>query len=411
MLGRTSSYSPRAGYGLARPGAYASRPRSLLSRALARKGALRHLDWLLILAVTALSAIGVALVWSATQPSLLSAGEDPKTYMKKQLLWAAIGLVLMFAIGLTDSRRLRAWAWAFYGAALLSLVAVLAIDADINGARAWINLPGGFQVEPSEFSKLALILAIAMVFSEARGTSRGAPGTPRIRTLLLAIAVAVPVMALVAIEPALGVALVLAAVAAVMIVLSGLRLRIIAAVAVAVGAGIAAAGGLHLLKSYQLTRFTSFLHPNANLSGAGYNAEQAKIAVGSGGLFGTGLFHGPLVAGSFVPSQQTDFIFTVAGEELGFVGSVVIVFLLGVVILRALRIASRAEDQFGMLVAAGIATWFAFQSFVNIGMTIGIMPITGLPLPFISYGGSAIFADMIAVGLLLSVRRRHPVFE
>jgi rod shape determining protein RodA len=198
---------------------------------------------------------------------------------------------------------------------------------------------------------------------------------------------------------------------AAMIVLSGMRLRIIIGLVAIVAAGVTGAGGLHLLKSYQLTRFTSFLHPAADLSGAGYNAAQAKIAVGSGGMFGQGLFHGQLVAGNFVPAQQTDFIFTVAGEELGFVGAIVIVFLLGVVIVRALRIATRADDQFGMLVAAGIAVWFAFQSFVNIGMTIGIMPITGLPLPFLSYGGSAVFADMIAIGVLQAVHRRHRLFS
>lgn len=218
-------------------------------------------------------------------------------------------------------------------------------------------------------------------------------------------------MALVVIEPALGMALVLVAVAVTMIGLSGLKLRVIGALAGIAAIVVLAAGGLHLLKSYQLTRFTSFLHPSADLNGAGYNAAQAKIAVGSGGMFGQGLFHGQLVAGNFVPAQQTDFIFTVAGEELGFVGSITIVVLLGVVIARALRIAATADDQFGMLVASGIAIWFAFQSFVNIGMTIGIMPITGLPLPFVSYGGSAVFADMIAIGILQSVHRRHPVFE
>jgi rod shape determining protein RodA len=229
--------------------------------------------------------------------------------------------------------------------------------------------------------------------------------------VLLALAGAAPLIGLVVIEPALGVALVLIVVTATMILLSGVRLRLIAALAGVVAVVIAAAGGLHLLKSYQLTRFTSFLHPSADLAGAGYNAAQAKIAVGSGGMFGQGLFHGQLVAGNYVPSQQTDFIFTVAGEELGFVGCIVIVFLLGVVIVRALRIAARADDLFGLLAASGIAMWFAFQSFVNIGMTIGIMPITGIPLPFISYGGSAIFADMIAVGLLQSVHRRRHVFD
>jgi len=406
MLGRTSpSYTVR-GYSIPRPGTFVGRPRSLLARAFARNSVLRRMDWVLVLAVTALSAIGVLLVWSATQPSLLAAGLDPHTYLKKQLLWVVIGLLLMFGVGFADYRRLRSWAPLVYGATLLGLLAVLSpLGSDINGAHAWISLPGGFQVEPSEFAKVALVLIIATVFSNRRG------GTSGLRSVLVALACAAPLLALVVIEPALGVAMVLCVVTATMIVLSGTKLRIIAALAAVVGLVVFAAGGLHLLKSYQLTRFTSFLHPSADLSGAGYNAAQAKIAVGSGGMFGTGLFHGQLVAGNFVPSQQTDFIFTVAGEELGFVGTITIVVLLGIVIVRALRIATRADDLFGMLVASGVATWFAIQSFVNIGMTIGIMPITGLPLPFVSYGGSAIFADMIAVGMLLSVRRHHSVFE
>jgi rod shape determining protein RodA len=406
MLGRSSpSYTAR-GYSAPRPGIYSARPRSLLTRAFARNSVLRHIDWLLVLVVTGLSAIGVLLVWSATQPGLIAAGEDPHTYLKKQLLWAVIGLILMFAVSFVDTRRVRSWSPAVYGATLLGLLAVLSpLGSDINGAHAWISLPGGFQVEPSEFAKIALVLIIATVFTPARG------GTPGIRSVLLALASAAPLIGLVVIEPALGVALVLIVVTATMIVLSGARLRIIAALVALVAGAVFVGAHLHVLKSYQLTRFTSFLHPSANLAGVGYNASQAKIAVGSGGMFGQGLFHGQLVAGNFVPSQQTDFIFTVAGEELGFVGTITIVVLLGIVIIRALRIATRADDLFGMLVASGIAMWFAFQSFVNIGMTIGIMPITGLPLPFVSYGGSAIFADMIAIGLLQSVHRRRRVFE
>ena len=409
MLGRTTSYTAR-GLTTPRPGGFsARRPRSLLARAFARNSPLRHMDWLLVVVVLGLSAIGTLLVWSATQPSLLAAGLDGRTYLKKQLLNVVIGLILMAGVSLVDTRQLRTWVPFFYGATLLGLLAVLSpIGSDINGAHAWISLPGGFQVEPSEFAKVALILGIASIFSRARPGVSGGPG---VRSLLTALACAAPLIGLVVIEPALGVALVLVVVTATMIVLSGLRLRIIAALTALVAVTIAAAGGLHLLKSYQLTRFTSFLHPAADLAGAGYNAAQAKIAVGSGGMFGQGLFHGRLVAGNFVPSQQTDFIFTVAGEELGFVGTIVIVFLLGVVIVRALRIATRADDLFGLLVASGIAMWFAFQSFVNIGMTIGIMPITGLPLPFVSYGGSAVFADMIAIGLLQSVHRRRTVFE
>src|SRR5712691_783715 len=409
MLGRSTSYTAR-GLTTPRPGVFSGRrPRSLLARAFARNSTLRHMDWILVVVVLGLTAIGTLLVWSATEPGLLAAGQDPRTYLKKQLLNVAIGLVLMIGVSLADTRQLRTWSPFFYGATVVALLAVLTpLGSVVNGARAWFSLPGGFQVEPNEFAKVALVLVTAMVFSRAHAAGSG---TPRVRSLLIALACAAPLIGLVVIEPALGVALVLVVVTATMIVLSGLRLRVIAVLAAIVAVTIAAAGGLHLLKSYQLTRFTSFLHPSADLAGAGYNAAQAKIAVGSGGMFGQGLFHGQLVAGNFVPSQQTDFIFTVAGEELGFVGTIVIVFLLGVVIVRALRIATRADDLFGLLVASGIAMWFAFQSFVNIGMTIGIVPITGLPLPFVSYGGSAIFADMIAIGLLQSVHRRRIIFE
>lgn len=405
MLGRSTSYTAR-GLATPRPGVFSGRSRSLLARAFDRNSPLRHMDWILIVVVAGLSAIGTLLVWSATQPELIQAGQDPRTYLKKQLLWVIIGLVLMFAVSLADTRQLKTWTPFFYGATLLALLAVLTpLGADVNGAKAWISLPGGFQVEPSEFAKVALIVMTAMIFSAARGDR------PGLRSVLLTLACAAPLIGLVVTEPALGVAMVLLIVTATMIVLSGIRLRLVAALSAVVAAAVTAAGGLHLLKSYQLTRFTSFLHPAADLAGAGYNAAQAKIAVGSGGMFGQGLFHGQLVAGNFVPSQQTDFIFTVAGEELGFAGTIAIVFGLGVVIIRALRIAARADDLFGLLVASGIAMWFTFQSFVNIGMTIGIMPITGIPLPFVSYGGSAVFADMIAIGLLQSVHRRHRVFE
>jgi rod shape determining protein RodA len=409
MAGRSTSYTAR-GLTTPRPGVFtARRPRSLLARAFARNSPLRHMDWLLIAVVLGLTAIGTLLVWSATEPGLVAAGQDGHTYLKKQLLNVVIGLFLMFGVSLVDTRQLRTWTPFVYAATVLSLVAVLTpLGLSVNGAQAWFSLPGGFQVEPSEFGKISLILTLAMIFRQGRP---GPTGAPRVRSLGLALACAAPLIGLVVIEPALGVALVLVVVTGTLIVLSGLRLRVIASLAVVIAAGIAAAGGLNLLKDYQLTRFTSFLHPSADLAGAGYNAAQAKIAVGSGGMFGQGLFHGQLVAGNFVPSQQTDFIFTVAGEELGFVGTIVIVFLIGVVIIRALRIATRADDLFGLLVASGVAIWFAFQSFVNIGMTIGIMPITGLPLPFVSYGGSAIFADMIAIGLLQSVHRRHTVFD
>src|SRR3984957_13575803 len=237
MAGRSTGYTAR-GLATPRPGALSGRSRSLLARAFARNSALRHMDWLLVLVVAALSALGVLLVWSATQPSLIAAGQDPRTYLKKQLLWVVIGLVLMFVVSLADSRQLKAWTPFFYAASVLALLAVLTpLGSDVNGAKAWISLPGGFQVEPSEFAKVALIVMTAMIFSGARG------GRPGLRAVLLALAGAAPLIGLVVIEPALGVALVLIVVTATMILLSGVRLRLIAALAGIVAVVIAAAGG------------------------------------------------------------------------------------------------------------------------------------------------------------------------
>ncbi len=353
-----------------------------------------------------LTALGALLVWAATEPVLRQAGLDPHTYLKKAALWGFLGLILMFITASIDYRRIRRWSPALYGLSLLLLLAVLVAGQSVNGAKAWIAIPGGFQVEPSEFAKLGLILSAAWLLSR-----RNLPaGRPTINDALLTFLAAAPLIALVEKEPALGVTFVLVFTLAGIIVVSGVRIFWVLAGLAAVAAGIYEVAKLHLLKSYQIDRLTSFLHPQQDLAGTGYNGFQAKIAVGSGGLHGQGLFHGTFTGGNFVPSVQTDFIFTVAGEELGFIGCAVIVAMLAFIVLRAIRAAQLADDMFGMLVASGIAVWFTFQSFVNIGMTIGIMPITGLPLPFVSYGGSAIFADMIAIGLLQSVRRHHALF-
>jgi rod shape determining protein RodA len=390
-----------------RPSAFVPKRRPLLVRAFAKGGLARSWDWLLILATCGLTAIGTVLVWAATAPQLQAAGLDPHTYLKKTIIWAAGGVILMFVTASIDYRWYRRWTPAIYGASLLLLLAVLAVGQSVNGAKAWIALPGGFQIEPSEFAKLGVVLSTAWLLSR-RPLEAGRPG---MKDVGLAALAAAPLILLVEREPALGVMLVLVVTLAGMIVISGIRLHWVGGLVAAGAAVIYAVSRLHLLKSYQLSRLTAFLHPNSNLAGAGYNGLQAKTAIGSGGLHGVGLFHGTFTGGNFVPSVSTDFIFTVAGEELGFVGCAVIVFLLAVVVIRAIRIAAVTDDMFGMLVASGVAIWFLFQSFVNVGMTIGIMPITGLPLPFISYGGSAIFADMIAIGLLQSVRRHHSLFE
>jgi rod shape determining protein RodA len=379
----------------------------LLRRLLSRQSPLRKLDYVLLLTVLALSLLGTLLVWSATQPALIASGSDPRTYLYKQLLNIGLGLIFMFTVSLLDYRQLRLYAPFLYGLSCLGLLVVLTpLGSTVNGAHSWISLVSGFQIEPSEFAKLAIILMTAMILGELRQSD----SRPRIRALALAVGCAAFPVALVVLEPDLGVVILMLVLLVGIIALSGVRLYWLGSLLAVGTLAVIAALKLHLLKAYQLGRLTSFANPAADPRGTGYSAAQAKIAIGSGGVFGQGLFHGQLVAGNFVPEQHTDFIFAVAGEELGFVGAVLLLGLLAVLLLRALRIAARADDQFGMLVAAGIAIWFAVQSFINIGMTIGIMPVTGLPLPFVSYGGSAIFADMIAIGALQAVHKHHSVF-
>jgi rod shape determining protein RodA len=313
----------------------------------------------------------------------------------------------MAGVSMLDYRQLRLYSPIVLGLSCLGLLVVLTpLGSVVNGAKSWITLPGGFQIEPSEYAKLSVILVVATIL----GVLGPGETRPRPRALLKAVGLAFVPLVLVLAEPDLGVVMLLLAILVGLVALSGVRLRWLVALLAAGALGITAAVKLHLLKAYQVSRLTSFLHPSADPRGTGYSAFQSKIAIGSGGLRGQGLFHGQLVAGGFVPEQHTDFIFAVAGEEIGFIGEMVIIGLLAVVLLRAFRIAARADDQYGMLVASGIGIWFAVQSFINIGMTIGIMPVTGLPLPFVSYGGSAIFADMIAIGCLQAVYRRRTVF-
>ena len=405
--GLPSAGSP-AGLRAARGSGPSWQPRSLPRRILASCAPLRHLDWILLAAVLGLGLIGTLLVWSATQPALLQAAADPRAYLKKQLLNIGLGLILMLVVSTLDYRQLRLYAPVVYGLSCVGLLVVLTpLGSVVNGAHSWISLPGGFQLEPSEYAKLAIILVAAMILGELRqGEER-----PRLRAVAAAVASSAVPFILVVLQPDLGVTILMVILLVGMIALSGIRLRWLAGLAVAGVTAAVAAANLHLLKSYQVSRLTSFLNPSADPRGTGYSAAQSKIAIGSGGLLGHGLFHGPLTAGNFVPEQHTDFIFSVAGEELGFAGAIAIIALLGIVFVRALRISAQADDQFGMLVAAGIAIWFAVQSFVNIGMTIGITPDTGLPLPFVSYGGSAMFADMIAIGVLQAVRRHPSVFS
>ncbi len=380
------------------------RPREVTvrERMLDRASPLRQLDWLLLFAVAALVSVGGLLIWSATRQRELALGGDPHAFLKKHILNATIGLILGTAAALIDYRALRAYAPVVYIASCLGLIAVLSpLGSTINGAHSWIVLPAGFQIQPSEFAKLAIVVGMAMLLGEKRdGESR-----PRDSDVLAVLGLCLVPMALVMLQPDLGTTMVFIFVILGVLSVAGAPARWVVGLLVA-GVIAGAFVAPHILKSYQLDRFRVVANPAAQLGGAGYNVHQALIANGSGGLFGKGLFHGTQTQGRFIPEQQTDFIFTVAGEELGLIGASLIIVLLGIVLWRGLRIASQATDTFGQLVAAGVVSWFAFQSFVNIGMTLGIMPVTGLPLPFLSYGGSSMFANLIAIGLLQNVHLR-----
>jgi len=356
----------------------------------------------LVGAVLALAVLGGLLVWSATRQRMLNAGLDPQAFLKRHVINTTLGLGLGAVAALVDYRSLRAYAPIVYVASCLGLIAVLSpLGSTINGAHSWIVVGGGFEVQPAEFAKVALIVGMAMLLGE----KRDGEDTPRDTDVLLVLAIAAVPMGMIMLQPDFGTTMVFVFVILGVLSVSGAPTRWIAGLLIAGVVGGVGLVQLGLLKDYQ-ERFTSVANPASDPRGAGYNIKQARIAIGSGGVLGKGLFHGTQTNGRFIPEQQTDFVFTVAGEELGLVGSAGLIALLGLVLFRGLRIAQKADDVFGTLVAAGVVSWFAFQSFVNIGMTLGIMPVTGLPLPFVSYGGSSMFANMIAVGLLQNVHMR-----
>jgi rod shape determining protein RodA len=372
----------------------------LRARALDRDSFIRQLDWVLVAAVSVLCVLGCALVWAAAKPQGLGS-----SYLKKDILNVLLGSSLAAVAALVDYRTLRAYTPVLYAASLFGLLAVLTpLGSTINGAHSWIRLGGGFEVQPSEFAKIAVVLGIAMLLAEKR---EGRAEPTRNDILLCFALAAVPVLLILA-QPDVGSVMVFMVTIFGMLVLSGIPGRWVGGML-----GLAVVGALfvvhaHLLHQYQLARFQALTQNNNSVAAQTFkfNQQQAGIAIGNGGWFGQGLGSGTQTNGQFVPEQQTDFVFSVAGEELGLVGAGLIVVLSGVILWRALRIARQARDQFGMLVGVGIVCWFAFQTFENIGMNLGIMPITGLPLPFVSYGGTSMFASMIAVGLLQNVRVR-----
>ena len=356
-------------------------------------------------AVAALLVIGTLLVYAATRDWYASNGLDPQYYRKRHVINIVIGLALAWGTTIIDYRLLRAYTPYIWGLGVFGLLFVLipGVGSEVNGAKAWIRLPAGLQIQPAEIAKISIIIGIAMLLSE-RTHNNDAPSH---QDVLKALGVAAIPILLILAQPDMGTVLIISASVVTMLAVSGAPTRwVVGLILLAlIGGFVAVKAGV--ISDYQVKRLQSFVDPNADSQGAGYQLRQARITVGSGGLIGTGLFNGPQTNGRFVPEQQTDFIFTVAGEELGFLGSGLIIFLLFLILMRAFAIARRSTDPYGMLVCTGVIAWFAFQIFENIGMTLGLMPMTGVPLPFISYGGSSMFANLIGFGLLQNVHASH----
>jgi rod shape determining protein RodA len=351
-------------------------------------------DPVLIGSALALSALGVLLVGAATQ-------RHGAAFAARQLLWLAVGAAALAATAMVDLAALRRRANVLYGAGLVGLALVLSpLGKSTNGAQAWFSL-GPLALQPAEVMKPLLVMAMA-----AHGARAGGPLEGR-RLLGALVLLAVPV-GLVFLQPDLGTALVLVSLTVGVVAVAGARVRHLALLGLLGVVAVAGALRAGVLAPYQVERLTGFLHQSADPRGASWNLEQAKIAIGSGGLAGEGLFSGSQTRLAYVPEQHTDFVFTVVGEELGLLGGATVLALFGLLAWRIWRAAWLTADPFGALCCAGVLAMLVFQVTENVGMTMGITPITGIPLPFLSYGGSSMVASFAAVGLAANVARTCP---
>ncbi|MCL5942691.1 MAG: rod shape-determining protein RodA [Actinobacteria bacterium] len=361
---------------------------------------LRNLDWVLLLAALALTGFGMAMVYSATHadPDLPVA----TYYVRSQAFGLALGFGAMVVISLIPFTSLARWRHYFYGFSLVLLAATLVVGSERMGARRWLVLPF-FALQSSELAKVTVLLAFAGFLAE------GVELRDRFRFVVSAVLYVALPAGLVFVEPDLGTALVFLVMMAAMLLVWGIRwthaaaLAMAAFVAVAVVLRVLPDLGISLLQPYQIQRLLVFIDPERDTSGAAYQLAQSKIAVGSGMFTGKGYMQGTQTHLNFLPAHHTDFIFSVVGEELGFVGAMVLLGLFMIVVWRALRIAGLSRNLYGTLIAAAVGSIIIFQVFVNVGMTIGIMPVTGIPLPFVSFGSSSLVVFFMAVGLLQSV--------
>jgi rod shape determining protein RodA len=347
-----------------------------------------------------LAMVGLAMIFSATEKTLSAKGIDPAYYLKRQVTWLVLGTVVLMFVASFDYRQVKVYAPIFYGATLGLLIVVLTpLGTVVNGARRWFEF-FGFQFAPAEVMKLALVAMLSSYLSEIRHELT-------MREVVNATLLTIFPAFFIFIQPDLGTSLVLIAVLTGLLIVAGAKLRYLAVLAVAGLLVVGLAFQVGVFDKYQVNRLLSFIDPSRDPESTGYNAVQAEIAMGSGGLTGYGYRNGPQTALDFVPEQQTDFVFTVVGEEFGFVGTMFVLSLYAFLAWRAIRISQLAKDPFGTYLAAGIASMFVFQIFVNVGMTIRLMPITGIPLPFVSYGGTSTLVNFAAVGLLLNIHMRR----
>jgi rod shape determining protein RodA len=374
-----------------RASAYAS-PRS--KRTILDSEMLASLDWIMIGAVAALAVIGMLMIYSSSNAKI---PDDPFYFVKRQGF--AITLAVIIGIGLLriDYRKLRDFSLVFYVVTCALLFFVLTpFGSSSKGAQAWIQLPFGFQLQPSELAKFTLIVALAGYVNEHRGDI-----DPWRLTVIIGVAL-VP-LGLVQLQPDLGTNMVLLCIVLGLLAVAGVRGRYLLVLALLGITGVYSVINLGILKQYQVDRLTVVVDSGDKKEGVAYNQDQSVKTIATGGPTGQGLFNGPQTRLGFVPEQQTDFIFTAAGEELGFVGAIVIMALFGIVLWRTWRTARLARDFYGTLVCSGVLAMFTFMIFENLGMTMGIMPVTGIPLPFMSYGGSALITCVACVALVQNV--------
>lgn len=361
---------------------------------------LLHVDWSIVAGTIVLAAIGVLMVFSATRGPGGPDSPVDYSFAKRQGLFMIVGVCLMVVTAAIDYRRFRLLAIPIYLGVVGALGLVLSpVGTEAKGTQAWFEV-GAFQIQPSEFGKIALILALA-AFVAARGPELA------LRDLVVALIIAGVPIGLILLQPDLGTVLVFVAITTGIVLVGGARPRHIVAVSLL---GLIAIFGIlnsDLLADYQRDRFTSFLDENADVQDAAYNQQNAQTAIGAGGWTGAGLYNGRQNRSNAVPEQQTDFIFTVVGEELGFIGAAVVLGLFGLLLWRVWRVAKLARDPFGMLLCVGVFSMFLFQIFQSVGMSTGIMPITGIPLPFMSYGGSSTLTSFVGMGLVLNVHMRR----